>query len=38
MSIELVETNAVARALYERLGFNATGVMFGNEMQMARDL
>lgn len=38
MSIELVETNVVARALYERLGFNATGVMFGNEMQMARDL
>ena len=38
MSIEVVETNAVAIALYERMGFRATGVMYGNEAQMARDL
>ena len=38
MSIEVVETNAVAIALYERMGFRATGVMYGDEAQMARDL
>ncbi|MEX3017426.1 GNAT family N-acetyltransferase [Gymnodinialimonas hymeniacidonis] len=38
MSVEVVETNTVAIALYERMGFRATGVMYGNEAQMARDL
>ncbi len=38
MSVEVVETNAPAIALYERMGFEATGVMYGNEAQMARDL
>jgi diamine N-acetyltransferase len=38
MSVEVVETNAPAIALYERMGFRATGVLYGDEAQMARDL
>ena len=38
ISIEVAKTNTIARRLYERLGFAATGAMFGDEMQMARDL
>ena len=38
MSIEVVKSNAVAIALYKRMGFRATGVMYGEEAQMARDL
>ena len=38
MSVEVVETNAPAIALYERFGFRATGVLYGDEAQMARDL
>lgn len=38
MSVEVVQTNAATIALYERLGFRATGVMYGDEAQMARDL
>lgn len=38
MSVEVVQSNAPAIALYERMGFRATGVMYGDEAQMARDL
>lgn len=38
LSIEVAQTNTIARRLYERLGFAATGVMFGDGVQMARDL
>ena len=38
MSIEVVETNVAAISLYERLGFRATGVKYGDELQMARNL
>ena len=38
MSVEVYKDNAATIALYERLGFRATGVIFGDEMQMARPL
>lgn len=38
ISIEVAKTNTIGHRLYERLGFAATGAMFGDEMQMARDL
>ncbi|WP_342077473.1 GNAT family N-acetyltransferase [Yoonia sp. SS1-5] len=38
MSIEVVSTNADAIRLYEKLGFAATGVMYGDEAQMAKSL
>jgi len=38
MSIEVVSTNDMAIRLYEKLGFARTGVMYGDEAQMAKSL
>lgn len=38
ISIEVVSTNDAAITLYEKLGFARTGVMFGDEAQMAKPL